>query len=185
MNKFLTPAFALLATPALAAEGPFFDLKNTDFIVLCGFLVFMGILFYFNVPSMLMGMLDKRAAEIKSELDEAKALREDAQTLLATYERKQKEVQAQADRIVEKAKADAEAAAEQAKVDLKDSIARRLVAAEDQIASANAAAVKDVRDSAIEVAIGAARAVVAKQSTAASLNKSIDDGIDEVAAKLH
>ena len=185
MNKFLTPAFALLATPALAAEGPFFDLKNTDFIVLCGFLVFMGILFYFNVPSMLMGMLDKRAADIKSELDEAKALREEAQTLLATYERKQKEVQAQADRIVEKAKADAEAAAEQAKVDLKDSIARRLVAAEDQIASANAAAVKDVRDSAIEVAIGAARDVVAKQSTATSLNKSIDDGIDEVAAKLH
>lgn len=185
MNKFLTPAFALLATPALAAEGPFFDLKNTDFIVLCGFLLFMGILFYFNVPSMLMGMLDKRAADIKSELDEAKALREEAQTLLATYERKQKEVQAQADRIVEKAKADAEAAAEQAKVDLKVSIARRLVAAEDQIASANAAAVKDVRDSAIEVAIGAARDVVAKQSTAASLNKSIDDGIDEVAAKLH
>lgn len=185
MNKFLTPAFAFLATPALAAEGPFFDLKNTDFIVLCGFLVFLGILFYFNVPSMLMGILDKRAADIKSELDEAKALREEAQTLLATYERKQKEVQAQADRIVEKAKADAEAAAEQAKVDLKDSIARRLVAAEDQIASANAAAVKDVRDSAIEVAIGAARDVVAKQSTAASLNKSIDNGIDEVAVKLH
>ena len=60
MNKFLTPAFVSLATPALAADGPFFDLKNTDFIVLCGFLVFVGILFYFNIPSMLMGMLDKR-----------------------------------------------------------------------------------------------------------------------------
>jgi F-type H+-transporting ATPase subunit b len=185
MNKFLTPAFVSLATPALAADGPFFDLKNTDFIVLCGFLVFVGILFYFNIPSMLMGMLDKRASDIKSELDEAKALREEAQTLLATYERKQKEVQAQADRIVEKAKTDAEAAAKQAKVDLKESIARRLVAAEDQIASANAAAVKDVRDSAIEVAVGAARDVFVKQSTAASINKSIDDGIDEVAAKLH
>ena len=52
-------------------------------------------------------MLDKRADGIKSELDEARALREEAQTLLASYERKQKEVQEQADRIVAAAKEEA------------------------------------------------------------------------------
>ena len=80
---------ALFATPALAAKGPFFSLKNTDFVVLLGLLVFIGILVYFKVPSLIMGMLDKRADDIKSELDEARKLREDAQTLLASYERKQ------------------------------------------------------------------------------------------------
>ena len=90
----LLPALlALTSSPALAAEGPFFSLKNTDFVVLVSFLIFIGILFYFKVPAMIGGLLDKRAATIKSELEEARALREEAQTLLASYERKQKEVQ--------------------------------------------------------------------------------------------
>ncbi|GAA6181465.1 F0F1 ATP synthase subunit B [Shimia sp. NS0008-38b] len=187
MRKLTTVAalMTLSATPALAASGPFFSLKNTDFIVLLGFILFIAVLFYFKVPSILGGMLDKRADEIKSELDEARALREEAQTVLASYERKQKEVQEQANRIVAQAKTEAEAAAEQAKVDLQNSISRRLAAAEDQIASAEASAVKEVRDQAIVVAIGAARNVIAGQMSAADANKLIDSGISEVDAKLH
>merc|ERR1712065_65268 len=109
--------FALTAaSPVLAApEGtPFFSLKNTDFIVLMGFILFIGVLVYFRVPSLIGGMLDKRADDIKAELDEARALREEAQIVLASYERKQKEVQEQADRIVEAAKEEAHLAAEAA-----------------------------------------------------------------------
>ncbi|PSL22271.1 F0F1 ATP synthase subunit B [Shimia abyssi] len=185
MRKLTTLAALLVASPAFAASGPFFSLGNTDFIVTLAFLLFIAVLFYFKVPSLLAGMLDKRAEGIQSDLDEARSLREEAQTVLATYERKQKEVQEQADRIVEHAKAEASAAADQAKEDLKASIARRLAAAEDQIASAEAGAVKEVRDQAIVVAIGAARDVVAKQMTAAEANKLIDAGISEVEAKLH
>lgn len=187
MRKLSTVAalMALSATPALAASGPFLSLKNTDFIVTLGFVLFVAILLYFKVPSIITGMLDKRADDIKSELDEARALREEAQTVLASYERKQKEVQDQAGRIVEQAKAEAEAAAAQAKVDLEASIARRLVAAEEQIASAEASAVKEVRDQAIVVAVAAARDVIAGQMSAAAANKLIDAGISEVDAKLH
>jgi len=187
MRKLTTVAavMVLSATPALAASGPFFSLRNTNFIVTLGFLLFIAVLLYFKVPSILAGMLDKRADDIKSELDEARALREEAQTVLASYERKQKEVQEQAARIVEHAKSEAQAAADQAKVDLEASIARRLAAAEDQIASAEAAAVKEVRDQAVVVAISAARDVISKQMTAAQANKLIDVGITEVDAKLH
>lgn len=174
-----------MASPALAASGPFFSLANTNFIVLLGFLVFIGVLFYFKVPGLLGQKLDERAEGIKSELDEARAVREEAQTLLASYERKQKEVQAQADRIVAHAKAEAAEASEQAKEDLKKSIARRIQAAEDQIASAEARAVKDVRDKAIAIAVAAAKDVVAKQMTATDGNKLIDDAISQVDAKLH
>ncbi|MDF1718572.1 MAG: F0F1 ATP synthase subunit B [Antarcticimicrobium sp.] len=173
------------ASPALAASGPFFSLHNTNFVVLIAFLVFVGILFYFKVPGMIGGALDTRAAGIKSELDEARALREEAQTLLASYERKQKEVQDQAERIVAHAKSDADAAAEQAKADLEKSIVRRLAAAEDQIASAQAAAVKEVRDQAVTIAVAAANSVIAKQMTAADGNNLIDAAIAEVDAKLH
>ncbi|MCA8882983.1 MAG: F0F1 ATP synthase subunit B [Rhodobacteraceae bacterium] len=178
-------AMATAASPALAASGPFFSLHNTNFVVLLAFLLFIGILIKFKIPSLLGGMLDKRAEGILADLDEARALREEAQTLLASYERKQKEMQDQAARIVAGAKKEAEAAAEQAKADLQVSIARRVQAAQDQIASAEASAVKEVRDRAIVVAVAAARDVMAQQTTADRVAASIDSSIDEVAAKLH
>jgi F-type H+-transporting ATPase subunit b len=112
-------------------------------------------------------------------------LREEAKALLASYEKKQAEVQAQADRIVEAARVEAAAAAEQAKADIKNSVARRMVAAEEQIASAEASAIKDVRDEAIVVAVAAARDIIANQMTAADVNGLIDDAIDQVGTKLH
>jgi F-type H+-transporting ATPase subunit b len=186
MRKLTLPAIAaLVASPAYAASGPFFSLGNTDFVVLLGFLLFIGVLIYFKVPGMLGGLLDKRAEDIQSELDEARALREEAQTLLASYERKQREVQEQAERIVAHAKQEAELAAEQAKADMANSVERRLAAAESQIASAEASAVKEVRDTAASVAIAVAQDVVAEQTTAANAAKLIDDSIAEVGAKLH
>lgn len=183
--KKLTVLFAVAATPVFANEGPFISMKNPEFVVIIGFLLFIALLTYLKVPGLLGGMLDKRAEGIKSDLDEAKALREDAQTILASYERKQKEVQEQADRIVEAAKAEAENAAEQAKEDLKQSIKRRLAAADEQISSAQDSAVKEVRDAAIAVSVAAANDVIARQLTAANGNALIEDAIKDVAAKLH
>jgi F-type H+-transporting ATPase subunit b len=186
MTKALLPVvIALTATPAFAAKGPFFSLANTDFIVLISFLAFVGVIVYFKIPQMLSGMLDKRADSIKAELDEAKALREEAQTILASYERKQREVQAQADAIVATAREDAEAAAKQAKADLEVSITRRLAAAEDQLSSAQAKAIKEVKDRAVSVAIAAAAEVIQSKLGASELDAMNAAAIKEVQAKLH
>ena len=186
MRLMLTSLFAVAASPALAAgDKPFFSLANTDFVVSIAFVIFIGILLYYKVPSVVSGMLDKRAEGIKAELDEAKALREEAQSLLATYERKQKEVQEQANRIVASAKEEATNAAEAAKADIAKSISRRLAAAEEQIASAEASAVKEVRDQAIIVAVGAAKDVLAKQMDDEAANAMIDQSITTVGEKLH
>ena len=182
----LAAGAALGATPALAAEGgPFFSLHNPILIIVIGFLLFVGILVYFGVPGMIGRLLDKRADQIRADLDEARALREEAQTILASYERKQKEVQAQAERIVTTAKAEAEAAAAQARADLDASIVRRLAAAEDQIASAEKSAVREVRDRAVAVAVAAAGAVLKKQMTQQSAEALIDQSIAEVEKRLH
>lgn len=183
--KKLSVLFALGASPAFAASGPFFSLQNTDFVVLIAFLLFVGFLIYMGVPKMLTGMLDKRAVAIKAELDEARALREEAKSILASYERKQKEVVEQTDRIIASAKEEAMAAAAQAKADLKLSIARRLQAAEEQIASAEASALRQVRERAVSVAVAAAGDLLAKQMTADAATSSIDAAIAQVEAKLH
>ncbi len=185
MKHLILPLSLLIASPAFAAGGPLFSLRNTNFVVFIAFVLFIGILIWAKVPAKLGGMLDARADQIKAELAEAKALREEARALLSSYERKQKEVQEQSERIVASAKEEAMAAAKQAKEDLKVSIARRLAAAEDQIASAEAGAIRQVREKAVSVAIAAAADVLAKQSSAESAAASIDDAIAQVQAKLH
>lgn len=190
MRLTLALLAALAATPAAAAtknvfSSEFYKLSNTDFIVLLAFIVFIGVLVYFKVPGILMGMLDKRAKDIRSELDEARALREEAQTLLASYERKQREVQEQADRIVAQARESAKESAEQAKADLERSIERRVQAAQDQIASAEASAVKQVRDEAARVAVAAAGDVIRNRMSDAKADSLIDDAIRTVKTKLH
>ncbi len=183
--KKLILAMIVAAGPAMAATGPFISLNNTNFVVLIAFLVFVGVLIYMGVPGKLTGMLDARAAQIKADLEEALALREEAKTILASYERKQREVQEQSDRIVAAARGEAMAAAKQAKADLKTAIARRLAAAQDQIASAEASALRQVRERAVAVAVAVAGDVLAKQMTAETSAASIDDAIAQVEARLH
>jgi F-type H+-transporting ATPase subunit b len=185
MIRALTLTATLAATPALAAGGSFFSLSNTNFVVLIAFLLFVGVLIYYKVPPMLMGLLDKRAVQIRAELDEARALREEAQQLLASFERKSRDVAEQADRIVKHAKEEANNVAEEAKAALAKSLERRLKAAEEQIETAEAAAVREVRDRAVQIAVAAAGDVIAKSMTAADANARIDAAIKVVDDKLH
>jgi len=158
---------------------------NSNLVVALATVLFIALLIYLKVPGKIAALLDARADKIKAELEEARRLREEAQTLLASYEKKQKEVEGLAAQIVANAKSEAERAADQAKEDLKTSIARRLKGAEDQIASAEASAVKEVRDRAIAVATQAASAVIAEKMSAAGADDLIDASIKEVGAKLH
>jgi F-type H+-transporting ATPase subunit b len=185
MKKLILPLALVTASPAFAAGGPFFSLHNTNFVVLLAFIVFVGILLKAGAPAKITGLLDARAVKIKAELDEARALRDEAKELLASYERKQQEVQEQSARIVANAKEEAQAAAAQADADLKVTIARRLAAAEDQLTSAQSSAIRQVREQAISVAVAAAGEVLAKQADAASQAASIDAAIAQVEAKLH
>jgi F-type H+-transporting ATPase subunit b len=175
----------VLASPAYAAGDVFFSLRNTDFVVLIAFIVFVGVLLYAKVPAKVGAMLDARATQIKAELDEARALRDEARAILSSYDKKQKDVQEQSERIIAAAKEEAQAAAAKAKDDLKASIARRLAAAVDQIASAEAKAIAAVRERAVQVAVAAAGDVLAGQMTAEAASGSIDAAIAQVDARLH
>ena len=86
VRNIVVPGILLIfASPVLAASGPFFSLRNTDFVVLISFILFGLVLIYLKVPSMLGKMLDQRAASIKTELDEARALREESGKALGSY----------------------------------------------------------------------------------------------------
>jgi F-type H+-transporting ATPase subunit b len=107
--------------------------------------------------------LDERAVRIRSELDEARRLREEAEQLLADYRRQESDAVAQAQAIVAHAKEEAERLAAQAASDLEQALARRQRLAEERIAQAEARAAAEVRAAAVDTAIAAARDVIASE----------------------
>ena len=127
----------------------------------------------------LAGMLDARALKIKTELDQAAKLRDEAQRALASFQRKQRDALQEAAAIVKHAKEEAERYAEKAKRDLDAALERRERLASEKIALAEAKALAEVRDTAIDVAIGAARQVIAEglgaQQSAALVDQAIAD----------
>ena len=160
-------------------------LHNTEIVVGIGFVIFVAVLLYYKVPAMIARKLDERSVRIRAELDEARALRDEAQSLLASYERRQREVKTQAEGIVTAAKAEAEKAAAAAKEDIRRSVARRLQTATEQIAAAEQAAVRQIKDRAVAVAVAAAADVLKGGMKADDANRLIDAATDEVGAKLH
>jgi len=156
-----------------------------EFWVLVSFLGFVGLVLYYKVPGMIGSMLDKRAADIAAELDEARRLREEAQQLLASYQRKQREAMKEAEDIITQAKAEAEQLAKETRANMEAQVERRTKLAEDQIAQAETQAVNDVRSTAAEVAIGAARRVIADKVDAGKDAKLIEKSISDLASKLH
>jgi hypothetical protein len=69
MRYLMIPLFTVLASPAMAATGPFFSLRNTNFIVLLAFILFIAILMYMKIPAKIGAMLDARADGIRSDLE--------------------------------------------------------------------------------------------------------------------
>lgn len=135
-------------------------IHEAEFWVLVAAVVFV-VLFGRRIFRVLVAGLDARAARIRGELDEARRLREEAEQLVAEYRAKQQQATADAESIVAHATSEAERVAAQAAHDLEQALARRQRMAEERIEQAEAKALDEVRSVAIDVAIAAARDVIA------------------------
>ena len=137
---------------------------DAEFFVTIGFLVFLCLLGYVGAHRMLLAALDRRGQAIADELAAAAKLREEAVALLASFEKKAAEAEANAAEIVANAKAEAEALAKEAAERLADFVARRTKQAEAKSARAEAQAAADVRAAAADQAAKAAEIVLRKET---------------------
>ena len=144
-------------------------------------LVFLGILVWKGVPKAIGAMLDKRIAEISKQLNEAEALRLDAESLKAEYEAKLADAAKEADEMRTRADAEAEALIAKAKADATALIARRKQMAEDRIAAAEAGALAEVRTAAAKAATDAAAKLIADKHDAKADKTLVDQAIAGVA----
>lgn len=153
--------------------------------VFLGLVVFVGILVYMKVPGRLMAALDQRSAKIRSELEEARKLREEAEALLADYKKRTSNAKAEADAIIAQAQREAEALSAEAKTRIEDYVTRRTRAVEQRIAQAETQAVAEVRSRAIDVAAAAATRILAERAKGEAGDELVSRSIDQVRKSLN
>ena len=144
------------------AEATAFGLDAGGWIALAMLVVFT-IMLRARVPALIAGMLDKKIAGIREQLDNATRLRTEAEALKAEYEAKARSADADIAAMREATKREADEIVAQAKVDATALIARRGKMAEDKIAAAERAAIADVRAKAADTAVSAATALIMGQ----------------------
>lgn len=160
-------------------------LKEPEFWVAVGFVAVIGLLLYVRVPKMVAGMLDARAAGIAAELDEARRLREEAQSVLTGLKAKAAGAEREAQSIVDEAKAEAARFAVDARAALTQQIARRAQVAQDKIAQAEAAAMAEIRQLAADAAAAAAEKLIAARMDESKAAAMIEGSIKSLGSKLN
>ncbi|WP_332065882.1 F0F1 ATP synthase subunit B [Bartonella sp. CB189] len=144
-----------------------------------GLVLFLAVLIYFKVPEMIVHYLDARAKRIKDELDEALRLREEAQEVLAEYQRKHAEAEKDAQEIVAAAKHEVETVIAEARKKAEEYVKNRNKLAEQKIAQAEADAIRVVSSSAVDLAISAARTLIAKELNSDKADKFIKESLTQ------
>ncbi len=142
-----------------------------QFWVALSFVIFVAAVFK-PVGKVLVTALDNRAAKIKNELGEALRLKEEAQALLASYQRRQKEAIEDAESIVAAAEAEAKRIAKDAETELENSINKKIEVAMQKIAAYEAVVIQEVKNNSIEIAINTVRTMVAS-----NMNKEVAEGL--------
>ena len=166
----------------VAHHGSMF--ADPTFWVGLAFLLVLAFIIW-KAKNALFSALDLRAERIKTKIDEARQLKEEAQALLAEYDRKQRDAAQEAEAIVQHAKDEAERLKAKASEDLEASIKRREQQALERIATAEAHAAAEVRDLAVGLAVKATEAVLAEKMSAQKANALIDDAIKDLPNRLH
>ncbi|HEY1746133.1 MAG TPA: ATP F0F1 synthase subunit B [Xanthobacteraceae bacterium] len=159
-----------------------FEAEN---FVALGFVIFLGLLVYLGAHRKVLDGIDNRQARIKSELDEAVRLRQEAQAVLAEFERKAREAEGEAASIVANAKAEAERLAVEAKARMEDFVVRRTKMAETKIAQAEAQALADVRAAAADTAVAAAERILGAAAKGKVAEDLLSRGIEDIKKRFN
>jgi F-type H+-transporting ATPase subunit b len=173
---------ALAAEKVIEHAPPFY--LEAEFWLTVAFIIFVGLLIR-PMTRMITSALDDRSDAIAKELDEAARLAEEAQAALADYQRKQRDAVKETEEILARAEAEAKRMGEAAARDLAAALERRGQLAMENIAQAEARAIDEVRNAAIDMALGATRKLIEENVDKGKSDALVEDAIKELPVKLH
>jgi F-type H+-transporting ATPase subunit b len=157
---------------------------EAEFWVAVAFVIFLLLLWRLGAHRSLLASLDARSHKVHDELAEARRLKSEAQNLLAQYQKKRREAEAEAAAIVALAKTEAEEIAAEAKVRMEEFVARRTKVAETKIAQAEQQALAEVRAAAAEAAVRASEKILGETVKGKTADDLVASAIRDVKTRL-
>ena len=160
------------------------DIHDPAFWVTVAFVIVVGLLIKKLVPMVRTG-LDKRAVEIREELDRAQSLREEAQAVLAQYQKKQRESLKEADEIIQKANLEARRITKDAETQVEEALKKRTKLALDKIEQAERHALAEVQAKLVDITVAAAREIVTEKLDTKARDEMVAAAVQDIEQKLH
>jgi len=154
------------------------------FWVALSFLGFIALV-YKPVGKILCDALDARANKIQSELQEALKLKEEAQALLSSYQRKQQEVAKDAENIIIEAEAEAKRIAKESEAALDEALNKRVEVAMQKVAAYEASVLQQVKHNSVDIAISTVRQLINENLTKDMAQELVSKSVADLGRKLH
>ncbi|MAV98601.1 MAG: ATP F0F1 synthase subunit B [Rhodobiaceae bacterium] len=149
--------------------------------VAIGFILFILLLVYFKVPGQITKILDNRANKIRSELDEAKKLREEAQAMLADFQKKNKDAEKNAKALIDEARKLAKNYEKDAKSKFDENMERRKKLLDEKLKRAEVEALNQIKNDITDIVFDAIDKSLSNNNiNSEASDKIIDNGIKEI-----
>ena len=175
------PAFALSFGVSYAAGSKkIISLDNTDFVVLISFLIFVGVLIYFKVPSIVGAFLDKRSNDIQSEIEKASEILEEAKKILSSIEADHKRTSETIGQMVETARSRAGEEEEKAKKNIEELMKNKLISAKGQVMSNERKILEEIEDRAIDLSIEKVKVKLSQSLSSSDYDNQFDASIQSI-----
>ncbi len=159
--------------------------QDPAFWVAMAIITFFALMIWKKIPALIANMLDGKVSEIAAQLDNAQTLREEATSLLAKYQRDQRDAEKVAEEMIAHAEAEVKLLADESRAQIKEMIERRTKLSEQKIVQAEANALKEIQKVAVQAATAAARELISGNMKKADHDELIKTGIDKLDSHLH
>ena len=152
---------------------------DATFWVAVSFLIFIGLLFYLKVPQKIGQSLDDNIKKIKEEIGNAEKLKDEAKNILSEYETKVSKSKEEIKNLIQKAEKQAESNIIKTNEEFHNIIENRKKAAEEKIKQMKAQAIKDVKNSSVDIAIHSVKKIIKNSIDKKKLDKIYISSIEE------
>ncbi len=157
---------------------------DATFWVTISFFIFIGILLYFKIPQKIKKTLEENIVNIKSQIDEAEKLKEDAKNILIEHEKKISDSKDEVKTMINKANEEAEKNVIRTNEEFHNLMENRKKSAEERIKQLKNQAAKDIKNASVKIAIKAVEKLIKNSLDKSKLDKIYTTGIEETKLAL-
>ncbi len=157
---------------------------DATFWVTISFLIFLGILIFFKIPQKVKETLEQNIFNIKSQINEAEKLKEDAKNILTEHEKKISNSKKEVQQMINKANEEAEKNIIRTNEEFHKLMDNRKKSAQERINQLKNQAEKDIKNASVEIALESVEKLIKNSIDKSKLDKIYSSSIEETKLAL-